>query len=159
MHRGYRSISRPDETLARNGFNSLRPHHTRFLSGPGWNHPGMFFQHQTTAASALVQDGAVKRFCIRTYAALLVPWAALILPIRATSIKADMRSGYSLLVDEYRMIMKPLRDFCIFATGRFTRRCLGNSCDGVERILVTLMQHLGDYRTTVYFLLSQATDS
>jgi hypothetical protein len=23
------------------GFNSLRPHHTRFLSGPGSNHPGI----------------------------------------------------------------------------------------------------------------------
>src|SRR5260370_37971309 len=48
-----------------------------------------------------------------------------------------MRTGYSLLVDEYRTMLKPLRSSCISTAGRFARQCLANSCDGVERILVT----------------------
>jgi cellobiose-specific phosphotransferase system component IIB len=66
---------------------------------------------------------------------------ALILPNRTIIIYAGMRTGSSLLVDEYRMLLKPLRSSCIFTTGRFARRCLANSCNGVERILVMPTNH------------------
>jgi hypothetical protein len=60
-----------------------------------------------------------------------------ILPNRTIIIWAGMRTGSSLLVNEDRMMLKPLRHSYIFTTGRFARRCLANSCDGVERILIT----------------------
>lgn len=102
---------------------------------------GMFFYRRTWAAPALAQDGAVRHFCVRTYAAFLAPWARLILPNRAISIKTGMRTGYSPLVDQYRMMLKPLRSCCIFTICRFARQCLANSCYGVERILVTPTNH------------------
>ena len=59
------------------GFNSLRPHHTRFLSGPGWNHPDMFI--------AVPDQGCYGPRSVRRCKALLhtnVCSAPLIIPCR-----------------------------------------------------------------------------
>lgn len=61
----------------------------------------VFFQRRTRAASALAQDGAVRRYCIRTDAALLVPWPSPILSSRTISIKGNFRAGHLPLLRQY----------------------------------------------------------